>query len=191
MTQLALNMPWVFVAIYGAIMYGAPKWRLTAYIICMTALVNIAFKGFFWEVSEAASPVLTTYAFYSIIDIITATVLVYARPFKGNHYEWGKRAAKGQAFIILLAVGFNAVVYCDYAFHKYMLDSDEYYLLPVYVPAILGLNIAQILQMGSDLYGRKRINRLVRNFNRRSIELTHSFRWGMVVEKKYRQDAGS
>lgn len=191
MTQLALNMPWVFVAIYGLIMYGAPKWRLTAYIICMTALVNIAFKGFFWEVSEAVSPILTVYAFYSLIDIVTALALIYARPFKGKHGEWGQRGAKGQAYMLALFVGFNAVVYCDYAFHKYMLDSDEYYFKSVYVLVILGLNITQILLMGSDLYGRKRIYRLVGNFTRRSVELTHSFRWGLAVKKKYRQDAGS
>ncbi len=187
MTLLALNMPWAFVLIYGVIMCGASKWRLTAYIICMTALVNIAFKGFFWQVSEAVSPVLTTYAFYSIIDILTAAVLIYAKPFKGRRWKWGKRAAKGQASIILLAVGFNAVVYCNYAFNKYMLDSDKYFFMSVYVPVILLLNITQILLMGSDLYGRKRLKRLALNFGNRSVEFIHSFRWGVVATKKHKQ----
>jgi len=189
MTQLALNMPWVFVIIYGLIMYGAPKWRLTAYIICMTALVNIAFKGFFWQVSEAVSPVLTVYAFYSLIDITTAAVLIYARPFKGKYGEWGKRGAKGQASILTVFIGFNAVVYCDYAFHKYMLDSDDYYLKPVYVLVILSLNITQILLMGSNLYGRKRLVRLVGNFSQRSLELSHSFGLVLVAKKKHRPNA--
>jgi len=189
MTELALNMPFVFVAIYGLIVCVAPKWRFTAGIIVLTASANILLADFFWKIADAVSAVITTFAFYSLIDIATAAALIYARPFVYRGVVFGTKGAKGQASMIALFIGFNLVAYCDYAFHEYVLHSADYKLKSVYIPVIFILNIMQILRMGIDRYGRI-LNRLGRNILRRAFELGRLPGRAVVSEKKHRQDAG-
>lgn len=189
MTQLALNMPFVFVAIYGLIVCVAPQWRFTAFIIVLTASANILLADFFWTIADAVSPLITTFAFYSLIDILTVTALSYARPFMYKGVAFGMRGAKGQAKMIALFVGFNLVAYCDYAFHEYVLHSEDYYLKSVYIPVIFVLNIMQILRLGIDRYGRNIRRRLAHYLESRNGKFGYTYMWSLVAEKKHRQVA--
>lgn len=181
-------MPYVFLAFFGLVVCWAPQWRLTAFVVFMSAAINIALADFYQSVTTLISPLITVFAFYALIDIITAKVLLSVRPFTFKGFYCGINGAKWQAIVLMFFIGFNGCVYADYTFHKYVLHSDEYYLKSVYIPMIFILNIAQILAMGINI-GRniRRIKPMGSYYHHRARQHSYHLGRSMAPQKEHRE----
>ena len=149
MTELAYNMPYVFLVFFGLVTCVAPQWRITAFIVFMSAVLNISLAGFYLAVSEMMEPVIPTFTIYALIDLLTGKIIISWRPVALFGHDYGVEGATHQAFILILFAIFNAIAFLDYRFFGSVLKSW-------YVLVIFGLNLSQIITMGTGIYALHR-----------------------------------
>lgn len=176
MNDIALSMPYVFMAFFGLMVCVAPQWRFTAFIVFMSAVLNISLGGLYLAVADMMSPLVPTFTIYALIDLLTAKILITVKPFTLFGRYCGVRGAAPQAFVLMLFIAFNGIAFLDYTFTGYV-------LLSVYIPVIFVLNLSQIMTMGVGIYGYHRKTQPNRNFAARSIR-QYSSRMGRIVVPK-------
>lgn len=168
-------MPYVFMVFFGYIVCRAPKWRLTAFVIFMSSVMNVVLMDFYRYVSDLLSPLLAVFTFYALIDFLTIYILKTIRPCTIRGYFCGVNGALGQVKVLWFFIFLSFISYVDYVVEENFLQSGDYMLKSTFIPAVLLLNIAQMLIMGLNYGSRtdKRTKVVGSFFSRNHLQPSH------------------
>lgn len=141
---VALNMPAIFVLVYGAIAFFMPRFRWVGLIVAVSASLNILLQ-IHLEHTAQELPYGLVVVLFSCMDYVTAVLMLKVSAVTINGHYFGSEGAEMQAFILSLFIVFNGVLFLDYNVFDYALYSS-------YIPVIFLLNIAQMTLLGRDIH---------------------------------------
>ncbi len=145
---VALNMPYLFLVLYGAIALWLPRFRWVGVIVAVSALFNIALM-FHFENPNVGLPYGLRVLLASNVDYVTAVFMLIALPgYRRGHY-FGTEGASGQAFALTLFIVFNGIIFVNFNWYDFSLYS-------AYIPGIFLLNLIQLNFLRRSIYASAR-----------------------------------